>query len=233
MSMGMKSIIFALLFCIGYITSIQLDIHLNLDPVTYELAIEYNQQVNTLAPNDQIFLGKISIPHVTLYLTDFQNDSIPYLQEVILNNIDILSKVGESCQVEMTNIMVSAQYGMWNATVLPCLQYLSDFVVNNTYQYITPNQSIPSWVYALPEPIRSEKIAMITKYGSPNVFSQFQPHITLAWDAIDNLVNVFDTINIQPHQFYSPSIGIGNVGDYGTVLDNQYGTFNFENNNQF
>jgi len=36
---------------------------------------------------------------------------------------------------------------MWNVNNLPCLQYLSDVVVNATYMYIVPNQTVPSWVY--------------------------------------------------------------------------------------
>lgn len=32
-----------------------------------------------------------------------------------------------------------------------------------------------SWVNGLPEPKRSTKIQMIKNYGSPNVFSEFDP----------------------------------------------------------
>jgi hypothetical protein len=50
------------------------------------------------------------------------------------------------------------------------------------YHLAVPNQTIPDWVQHLPEPERSAKIAFIKQYGSPNVFSQFQPHVTLACD---------------------------------------------------
>ena len=50
------------------------------------------------------------------------------------------------------------------------------------YHLAVPNQTIPDWVQHLPEPERSEKIDFIRQYGSPNVFSQFQPHVTLACD---------------------------------------------------
>eukprot|EP01133_Synstelium_polycarpum_P007285 gene7285-8467_t len=116
---------------------------------------------------------------------------------------------------------------MWNIQLNECLQYMSDLVVNTTYQYIIPNQPIPDWVNELPEPLRDEKIAMIQKYGSPNCFSQFVPHITLAWDSVDNLTAVFEQVNIPPATFISPSMGAGNVGPYGTVLDNEYGLFVF------
>jgi hypothetical protein len=49
---------------------------------------------------------------------------------------------------------------MWNSINTPCLQNMSNAIVNATYQWITPNQSIPSWIYNLPEPERSEKIGI-------------------------------------------------------------------------
>jgi hypothetical protein len=36
-------------------------------------------------------------------------------------------------------------------------------------------------VYSLPPAQRDAKIAMVKKYGSPNVFSQFEPHLTIAY----------------------------------------------------
>ena len=44
------------------------------------------------------------------------------------------------------------------------------------------NQTVPNRVQHLPEPERSEKLAVIRQYGSPNVFSQCQPYVILACD---------------------------------------------------
>eukprot|EP01132_Coremiostelium_polycephalum_P003594 gene3594-4476_t len=202
--------------------AVSLDIHLGLDPTTFQLVLNYNQLVTKYAPNNQISFASPggSLPHITLYLTEFDSNNIFNIVNTIQDIFPKLDQVGGNCQVVMNDIVVSGEYGMWDVVNNECLQYMSDLIVNNTYQYIVPNQPIPSWVYSLPEPLRSEKIAMITKYGSPNVFSQFQPHVTLAWDSQDNLTNAFNQINIQPTTFVSPSIGIGNVGSYGTVLDN-------------
>jgi len=228
----MKSLLFivittVLLLFTQNVESISLDIHLQLDQPTFNLAVHYNQMVNKLAPHNQVFLGTESLPHITLYLTDFQDTQVSNIQQSVENVFPLLQQEANNCLVNLNFINVTGQYGMWNVELNQCLQSLSDIIVNNTYQFITPNQTIPDWVYSLPEPLRSEKIAMIQKYGSPNVFSQFQPHVTLAWDEVDNLVSVFNTINIQPTSFYSPAIGIGSVGPYGTVLDNKYGLFNF------
>ncbi|KAM9973296.1 hypothetical protein ACTFIR_012672 [Dictyostelium discoideum] len=228
--MSHKLIALFVICLIAIVSSVELDIHINLDPTTNEIAIDYNNLLHKYAPNDQVFLGSKSIPHITLYLTDFVQEQIPLVQNEISQIFPLLNQAGKNCLVQMTTIDISAQYGMWSVQNNQCLQYLSDLVVNNTFQYITPNQTIPDWVYSLPEPLRDEKIAMIKKYGSPNVFDQFQPHVTLAWDEIDNLTIAFNQVDVQPTSFYSPSIGIGNTGPYGTVLDNYYGTFNFSNN---
>lgn len=97
------------------------------------------------------------------------------------------------------SINVTGTYAMLTTGTPACLQFMSDAVVNATYviaaflswklhtlcmyHLAVPNQTIPIWVQHLPEPERSEKIAFIRQYGSPNVFTQFQPHVTLACDA--------------------------------------------------
>lgn len=107
---------------------------------------------------------------------------------------------------------------MWDVYVNPCLQKWSDLVATQLAQYMVPNQPIPDWVEGLPEPLKTEKIAMIKKYGSPNVFSQFQPHVTLAWDSVDPMQPAFKHLNIPPRIVSTRAIAIGSVGPYGTVI---------------
>ena len=48
---------------------------------------------------------------------------------------------------------------MWRVSKTPCLQGMSDAIVNATSQYISPNQPIPDWVYSIADPtLRQEKI---------------------------------------------------------------------------
>ena len=89
---------------------------------------------------------------------------------------------------------------MWNITQPNrCLQSLSDALVNNLHAYRTLNQTIPSWIYDLPnEEERKYKIELIDKYGSPNVFEQFQPHVTVGFSDDDDPQNrsMVDRYNI-------------------------------------
>ena len=83
---------------------------------------------------------------------------------------------------------------------------------------------------SLPEPERSEKIAMVKKYGSPNVFSQFDPHVTLAWNNATScdLTTVFDELALQPASYVAGTVAIALVGPHGTVLaGTTVGSFEF------
>ena len=70
----------------------------------------------------------------------------------------------------------------------------------------------------LPEPQRSEKIRSIRKYGSPNVFSQFQPHVTLAWDQHEDLAPAFHSMPVTSQTFVPTTVALGTVGPHGTVM---------------
>jgi len=111
---------------------------------------------------------------------------------------------------------------MLGVTLTPCLQGLSDSLVNATSPYLDPSatQYIPSWVYNLPEDEKEEKINLIHKYGSPNVFSGFQPHVTLVGDSLssDDMKAMFDATEFEPLITPVGEVGLGKVGEFGTVL---------------
>ncbi len=97
--------------------------------------------------------------------------------------VQSLSARRGACDVALTSAYAAATYAMLNVTLGSCLQEYSDAIVNATYALAEPNQTVPSWVNSLPEPERSEKLALLAKYGSPNVFSQFQVRLRVrgAW----------------------------------------------------
>lgn len=74
------------------------------------------------------------------------------------------------------------------------------------------------------KPERSEKLAMLAKYGSPNVFTQFAPHVTLGWAKNTSLVASAvarlkrEGILAQPVRFKAEVVADGKTGDHGTVL---------------
>lgn len=202
--------------CFTY--NVTLNLHIKLIPQLEEFVdSELDPVLHCLLPQDEIsFL--LYQPHISLYLTEFQPQRLPDIIQSFQETV--ASKFGP-CNVTLSNVYGGGAYGMWNVSLPDCLQEMSDQLVLATYDYATPNQTVPSWVYSLPEPTRSEKIQMVHKYGSPNVFSQFQPHVTLAWDDQDNVTEALKTLSTEfnLHRSYVPDkVAIGSVGPYGTVI---------------
>jgi len=140
--------------------------------------------INTLASekdtNQQINFNVTEQPHITLYLTTFLSDfSTSILQSVNDTLYNEYTNLGlDNCMIQITNtVNVSGSYALWSVENPPCLQGLSNAIVNATSEYVDPRikNTIPSWVNNLPVAIRNIKMAMIRLYGSPNVYSQFQP----------------------------------------------------------
>ena len=157
---------------------------------------------------------------MTLYLTDFQEDAST--TDMLLSRVaSVVTVASELCTVAMANSIDAPRppYALWDVDNNACLQALSDAVVNATYMLAKPGQPIPKWVQQLPEPERSRKIAMIKKYGSPNVFSEFQPHITVAYDTSPTMTSVYANATVPRDAVYHARyVGVGYAGPFGTVL---------------
>lgn len=78
--------------------------------------------------------------------------------------------------------IINGDYIMLPVKNTPCLQTLSDALLEPLQQYLKHPIEIPSWVDSLPEPKRSEKISATMRYGSPNVLGGFEPHVTVGYD---------------------------------------------------
>lgn len=191
-----------------------LDIHLPLDGAAAEAAEGANDALRKRI-GDGIELRVTAKPHITLYLTDW----------IDFDESSITSTVWEAvvkftpCEVKLTNPYAAGTYAMWNVTVSPCLQRYSDLIVNYTHWMATPDQPVPDWVAGLPPAERAAKAAMVKRYGSPNVFSQFQAHVSLGWGTDATAVRAaVAALQLEPHSFEPRSVAIGSVGAHGTVL---------------
>lgn len=158
-------------------------------------------------------------PHVTLYLADFnmENEMIPNesTHESIYNinqtKIDTLVKTLKTvveeikeeitqkdlrynfkfpCNIQIIDSITNGAYTMLNIENNACLQYLSDKIVNRTMSFVHFPSPIPDWVQSISDPIeRKQKIDLIEKYGSPNVFQGFTPHVTVSYNEESNADN--------------------------------------------
>jgi hypothetical protein len=206
-----------------------LNLHIKVgDDCTME-AQRLNAAITLKDSHQQIALSVSSTPHMTLYLTTFpranQQQIIDAVNRTVFGVNGTTSWPQTVCDVTMaTSIVASGDYTMWSGNKPPCLQVMSDMLVNATKQYVDARAflMIPSWVDKLPQQLRDLKTQMIKNFASPNVFSQFDPHITIAHDDItpaDMKKAVQGPPVIAPRNctFTVTTVGVGLTGDYGTV----------------
>jgi len=199
-------------FFVDVADAVLLDIHLPLKSRTnewqqecpYSQALESNRILRHYFKDTERvdFFTPLHIPHVTLYQVEFDlekennnstatsdnngTDIDPTKLESFLNKLYNMSWAGALPQCEVVldpPAIVFGAYTQWPVQASDCLQILSDSVVDELYTFIKRPPIIPDWVRTLPEPQRSRKLDMIQRYGSPNVYSEFQPHVTVGYDA--------------------------------------------------
>jgi hypothetical protein len=223
-SISMPPFILALILIISVTKALELDIHLKLETSSclFQTALEANQNLHTQSSTEQISFHN-TLPHVTLYLTKFDDESIDQLMDT-LKHLKLAEQVIE---IEIDGVNANGAYAMYHILNHDSIQSLSDTIVESTKSFITPNQHVPEWVYDLPEPRRSRKIEYVEEYGSPNVFDEFQPHITVGYDDDDGTSSkierrkiLWDTLDSDGSCKHDAvgTVGVGVVGERGTVV---------------
>lgn len=203
------------------------DIHLPLSGAAAATALQANALLTHWLPNNQIDLLKKHTAHITLYLTEWRCSApaVGVLGALCKEPLDkaltstLYALASDICTVKVGRPFAAGNFAMLNVSLSPCLRHTADAVVNATHQLAVPNQTVPSWVYQLPEPERSEKVRDVQLYGSPNVYTQFEPHVTIGWDANATAVAAaVATLRARPASFRAGSVAIGTSGPHGTVL---------------
>lgn len=183
------------------VQAILLDIHLPLKSSSNEWqqecplsqALESNLALRQNFDGEQIDFFAEHVPHVTLYQTDFdmvkttKNGTSSFDEAKLKLFLDTLYNISmvalPQCEIILSSSSdVNGPYAMWPVQRSSCLQILSDEIVDATSRYIRRPPTIPDWIWNLPEPQRSRKLDMIRKYGSPNVYEEFDPHVTVGYD---------------------------------------------------
>mmetsp|Transcript_262 Transcript_262/g.484 ORF Transcript_262/g.484 Transcript_262/m.484 type:complete len:274 (+) Transcript_262:3-824(+) len=205
-------------------TPVQLNIHIQVGECKSK-SIEVNQEILRRDQSLEINFKNHQDPHVTLLLTQFKYKSIENVIDVVKGlAYDYLEKV--KCQVTLKkmNIMKNkGKYAMWDAIESDCLQSFCDIAVEKLKPFVSDSaySFIPDWVKKLGEDKREKKIKMIKKWGSPNVFEEYDPHITLGYDNnTEAIYNAAKNITVEPCSFMVTHVGVANVGAGGSVLNN-------------
>jgi hypothetical protein len=108
--------------------------------------------------------------HCTLYMTMYPQNTM----EKVLPILEKLASNTKEFSINSSGLEITA--GNWFFMSLDRnrnLQTLADSVVNELSPLRSTSDFIPNWARQFPE-----KMENIKKFGSPNVFSEFNPHLT-------------------------------------------------------
>lgn len=121
--------------------------------------------------NVETFALKGYQPHCTLYMTAYPKGR----QKIISNIVGRIAKETKQFEINTKGIEVAASdwlfMGLENNKNL---QSLCDKICDKLKFLRVKSDYVPEWAKNMPE-----KVRCIKEYGSPNVFSQFDPHLTL------------------------------------------------------
>ncbi|AJI45213.1 2'-5' RNA ligase family protein [Francisella tularensis subsp. novicida] len=157
--------------------------------------------------------------HLTLYLTSFQSKYIKDINSQLAN----LAKNTEPFYIETTGFSAGKSgFVMLDIKNSQSLQQLSNVVIKDLAKYRDKDYPAPSWIKFYPN-----KLVSFEKYGSPNAFAEFNPHISILAanlqtdqerDSFDKDFNeIIKNTKLKPTSFKIKAIGFGEVDENGQV----------------
>lgn len=223
------------------IEAIVLDIHLPLETDHVSTKCPYSQSLTSnlalrraFDSSECIDLLDLHVAHLTLYQAAFDLETTangttavdPKKLDRFLGALrDAAQEVLPQCDVSLVpTIDMKGAYAMWPVNSTDCLQTLSDEIVDAMAEFISRPPPVPDWIYQLPEPERTRKMGMVERYGSPNVFGEFEPHVTVSYNmnttAIDRgaILDRFGDRMPRPCDGLIRHVAVGRTGVGGSVL---------------
>ncbi|ODN42641.1 2'-5' RNA ligase family protein [Piscirickettsia litoralis] len=153
------------------------------------------------------------LPHITLYLTGYPATTLDSLKKQVKR----LASRWSPFAVKFDRLQPTKNnWLMLQVKNSRKLQRLADEVTLAAEPLRAANPKLPNWVLKYPN-----KLEAFKRYGSPNVFSNFQPHITiLAKSNQSQLTNFMSRFgeHFKPAQVKVLGIGIARVNNNGQVI---------------
>lgn len=157
--------------------------------------------------------------HLTLYLTSFQSE---YIQD-IENQLAQIADNTKPFYIKTIGFSAGKSgFVMLDIQNSQTLQQLSNIVIKDLAKYRNKDYPAPSWVKFYPSKLKS-----FEKYGSPNAFAEFNPHLSILTADLqtDNAREGFDkdfneiikNTKLKPTSFKIKAIGFGEVDENGQV----------------
>ena len=140
--------------------------------------------------------------HITLYLTDYPagaEKQVLQIAEQVAANTKSFDAVADGLTVTAGNwVFVDVDRS-------PALQHLADVMTVAAEPLRDTSAEVPGWVRNYPN-----KLEAFERYGSPNVFQNFQPHFTLlASEKSPKLAGFAEEMQANPPHADGRFVGIG------------------------
>ena len=146
--------------------------------------------------------------HMTLYLTEYKPEALKKIKEIV-------NKIGKETRPFDVNFYRLRKTGgnwfMLDAENNDTIQGLADEITVSLNKYRAKDEHVPDWAKSIPEKVKSFNL-----YGSPNVFTSFDPHITLLTPEDPAKIDAFvSKYTFKPFKARVTGIGIAQVDDLG------------------
>lgn len=153
--------------------------------------------------------------HMTLYLTEYKKEAFNDIKKVV----DEIAKEQKQFDVDFYRLRKTAtNWYMLDAKTNFEIQNLADTVTVKLNKLRATDAKVPDWAKSIPEKVKSFEV-----YGSPNVFTSFDPHITLLTPEDSAKIDKFDkSYKFKNFSSKVTGIGIAEVDDLGQAKDVLY-----------
>ena len=208
----MKKIFFSifLAFCLNIFSNVNYNVFVIMDNNAKENVENISKGLKE-AGIDSLYSKGYAI-HMTLYLTEYKPESLKKIKEVV----NKIAKETKPFDVNFYRLRkTGGNWFMLDAENNGIIQGLADEVTVRLNKYRATDAKVPDWAKSIPEKVKSFNL-----YGSPNVFMNFDPHITLLTPEDPAKIDTFiSKYNFKPFKAKVIGIGIAQVDDLGQAKD--------------
>ena len=208
----MKKIFFSifLAFCLNIFSNVNYNVFVIMDNNAKENVENISKGLKE-AGIDSLYSKGYAI-HMTLYLTEYKPESLKKIKEVV----NKIAKETKPFDVNFYRLRkTGGNWFMLDAENNGIIQGLADEVTVRLNKYRATDAKVPDWAKSIPEKVKSFNL-----YGSPNVFMNFDPHITLLTPEDPAKIDTFTSkYNFKPFKAKVIGIGIAQVDDLGQAKD--------------
>ena len=208
----MKKIFFSifLAFCLNIFSNVNYNVFVIMDNNAKENVENISKGLKE-AGIDSLYSKGYAI-HMTLYLTEYKPESLKKIKEVV----NKIAKETKPFDVNFYRLRkTGGNWFMLDAENNGIIQGLADEVTVRLNKYRATDAKVPDWAKSIPEKVKSFNL-----YGSPNVFMNFDPHITLLTPEDPAKIDTFTSkYNFEPLKAKVIGIRIAQVDDLGQAKD--------------